>query len=128
MKTVSAIFMVLPAAFWAMAFAYGQYDELAHPFLGGLSLLSTLACLGWAYFLRRKHLRLARACVAVGCLYFVLLVVVPVVAIMLTPPRTRGRAGAEPPGFSTIMPVRSVPGRITDAAFTLRLSPLSVGR
>jgi ABC-type sugar transport system permease subunit len=96
MKTTAAVLLVLPTVFFLMMFVYGPLDQDAYLLFGILSLLSAVACLGWAWFLRHGSRKLAWACVAVGSLYVVLLVVVPVLVTLLAPHPTRTSTGAEP--------------------------------
>jgi hypothetical protein len=87
---------VLPTVFFAMMLAYGPLDRGAYLLFGVLCLLSAVACLGFAWFLRRTSRKLAWVCAAVGSLYFVLLVVVPVLVTLLAPHPTKRSTGAEP--------------------------------
>ncbi len=91
MKTTSGILIALPAVFCALLIAFVEQDTLAFGFLVGW-VSSALGCVGWAYFLRREHRRLARACVVVGCVHLALVVILP----LLTPAKTRAHTGAEP--------------------------------
>ena len=95
MRTTAAIVLVLPTVFFVMMFAYGPLDQGAYLFFGILCLLSAMVCLGCAWFLRHRSRRLAWACAAVGSLYVILLVVVPVLVTMLVPHNTRRSKGAE---------------------------------
>jgi peptidoglycan/LPS O-acetylase OafA/YrhL len=96
MKTTAGILLVLPTLFFVMMFIYGPLDQGAYLLFGILSLLSAVACLGLAWFFRHRSRRLAWACAAVGSLYFVLLVVVPVLVTLLAPHPTKRSTGAEP--------------------------------
>ena len=95
MKTTAGILLVLPTVFFVMMFVYGPVDQTAYLLFGILCLLSAVACLGLAWFLRHKNRRLAWACAAVGSLYFVLLVVVPLFVTLLAPHPTRRSTGPE---------------------------------
>jgi len=86
---------VLPTVFFLMMFVYGPLDQEAYLLFGILSLLSAVACLGWAWFLRHRSRKLAWACMAVGSLYLVLLVVVPLLITVLFPHPTRSSRRAE---------------------------------
>lgn len=101
MKTTSSVLLGLPTFFFVMSFLYNPFDEwwVTSLFLM-LSLLSALACLVWAWIIRHRSRPFAWACMAVGIIYFVLLVVVPLV---LPAPKTK-RAVAEPigPGESAL--------------------------
>jgi hypothetical protein len=98
MKTTTAILLLLPTVFCVMMFVYGPLDRHAYLIFGIPCLLSALACLGWGWFLRHRRRKLAWACGAVGSLYFVLLVVVPVLVTLLVPHPTKKSTGAEPSG------------------------------
>jgi hypothetical protein len=92
MKTVSGVLLALPTFFFLMSFVYNPFQEWwVTSLFSMLSVLSAAACLVWAWIIRRRSRPLAWACVTVGVVYFVLLVVVPLVAPV---PKTR-RAGAE---------------------------------
>jgi hypothetical protein len=95
MRTTAAVLLVLPTVFFVMMFAYGPLDQRAYLVFGSLCLLSAMACLGWAWFLRHRNRGLAWACAAVGSLYFVLLVVVPLLVTVLAPHPTKTSRGAE---------------------------------
>jgi hypothetical protein len=95
MKTAAAVLLVLPTIFFVMMFVYGPLDQHAYLLFGILGLMSAVACLGWAWFLRHRSRKLAWACMAVGSLYFVLLVVVPVLVTLLAPHPTRRSTGAD---------------------------------
>ena len=107
MRTTAAVFLALSTVFFVMAFAYGQLDPGAYLFFGSLCLLSAMACLGCAWFLRHRSRKLAWACAIVGSLYFVLLVVVPLLVYVLAPKRAerspaRNQGHAWPVSNSTI--------------------------
>lgn len=92
MKTVSGIILALPTVFFVLIFIYNPLDVWWMPTVfASLSLLSALGCLVWACFIRRRSRPLAWACLGVGAIYIVLLVVVP---LLMPAPKTR-RGGAE---------------------------------
>jgi|ERR1035441_1922893 hypothetical protein len=92
MKTISGILLGLPTFFFVLMFIYNPLDVWWVPTVfAGLSLLSALACLVWAWIIRRRSRPLAWACLAVAVIYFVLLVVVP----LAMPAAKTKRAGAE---------------------------------
>lgn len=92
MKTTAAVLLVLPTVFFLMMLVYAPLGQDAWLLFGILSLSSAVACLGWAWFLRHRSRKLACACVAVGSLYLVLLVVVPVLVSLLVPHKTMRQA------------------------------------
>jgi hypothetical protein len=95
MKTISGILLGLPTLFFVLMFIYNPLDVWWVPTVfASLSLLSALACLVWAWIIRRRSRLLAWACLAVAVIYFVVLVVVPLV---MPTPKTK-RAVAEPIG------------------------------
>jgi ABC-type sugar transport system permease subunit len=115
MKTTAAVLLVLPTIFFLMMFVYGPLDLDAYLLFGILSLMSAVACLGWAWFLRHRSRKLAWACMAVGSLYFALLVVVPILVAVF---------GRHAPTKST----RAEQLGAGDAGLRLRVYPESGGR
>ena len=95
MKTAAGILLVLPTVFFVMGMVYGRLDQGAGPFFVTLYLLSAVGCLALAWPLRRTNRKLAWGCVAVGSLYVVLLILLPLVTTLLQPARTKRSTGAE---------------------------------
>ncbi len=99
MKTIAAILLVLPGVFFAMVFVYGPLEDMgqvtAESFFGFLSIVSALACLCWAWFVRHQSRKLAWACGVVGGLYLVLFIVVPLVFALFFPPKTKTATRSE---------------------------------
>ena len=95
MKTTAGVLLALPTIFYVMALAYGSLDASGFLFFGILCLLSAMGCLGCALYFWKKSRRLAWVCATVGSLYFVLLVVVPLVFYLLTPDPVKRSRRAE---------------------------------
>ena len=86
MKAVSWFLMLLPTTTFGVWLVY-QHELVARP-IGSLWLVSTILCLGWGIYIRRRHRVLACLCAAVGLLHVGLLVLP---AFM----RAKTRAGIE---------------------------------
>ena len=91
MKTLSGILIGLPPFFFVLMFIYNPLDDWWMPAVfASLSVISAVACLVWAWIIRRRSRPIAWACLGVGVIYLVLL--------LLMPARKTRRAGAEPVG------------------------------
>src|SRR5512135_1985754 len=90
MKTTAIILLVLPTVFLGMMFLYGPLDDNAGAVFGWSCFLSAIACLVCGCFLRRAAGKLGWACIVVGSLYLILLVVVPLLVQAIHPTVTRG--------------------------------------
>ena len=73
MKVVSWSLILLPTTSFGVWLVY-QHEPVASTLLGGLWLISTILCLGWGLYIRRRHRVLACVCGAVGLLHVGLLV------------------------------------------------------
>jgi hypothetical protein len=73
MKVVSWSLILLPTTSFGVWLVY-QHEPVASTLLGGLWLISTILCLGWGLYIRRRYRVLAWVCGAVGLLHVGLLV------------------------------------------------------
>jgi hypothetical protein len=72
MKAMSWLFILLPTPSFGLWLVY-QHEPIASRLLGILWLVSTILCLGWGLYIRRRHRVLAWLCGAVGLLHVGLL-------------------------------------------------------
>ena len=80
MKTATVVFMLVP--FVCGTACYLWQDSSSFEEMFGLWGFSTVACLVWGFFIRRKHRGQAWACVGIGLLQL---------AIMLLPALRKGK-------------------------------------
>ena len=73
MKAVSWLLILLPTASFGVWLVY-QHEPVANTLLWSLWLVSTILCLGWGLYIRRRHRVLAWLCGAVGLLHVGLLI------------------------------------------------------
>ena len=71
MKLATTILMLVPFAFASACYLF-PYAGNAEVILGFWAVC-TVACLGWGFLIRRRHPRLAWACVAIGFLQLALM-------------------------------------------------------
>ena len=71
MKLATVALMLLPFLFASVAYLF-PYTDKAEMILG-LWAACTIACLAWAFLIRRKHRGLAWACVAIAFLQLALM-------------------------------------------------------
>ena len=64
MKAVSWFLILLPTTSFGVWLVY-QHEPVANTLLGRLWLVSTILCLGWGLYIRRRHRVLACLCGAV---------------------------------------------------------------